>query len=290
MTDASRDGCPVDQLEWYANRTLPAAERVAVEAHLAGCAACRSDVEAWTELRQALRGVLAETPRPRPDLLAALDRQTRGVMAASPWRRTLAVVTDHLRLQVRLIRRELFWTPLLLLPLTAWIVVQSHAGHAITDSAALLAVLVAALGKAFLYGQEVDPPREMVLSTPTSPRLVLVLRCGVMFGYDLLFHGGIVLPLLAAQGIVTPGWFLNHWLAPLVGLGALAVFVSTLLNPEAAVVVCLSLWGLRLRFLTHLPWQEPYARLWTGVLPMAALAVLALLLALVVLERRERFA
>ncbi len=292
--NSSRENCPIDQLEWYANRTLSAAEQTAVEAHLEECAACRSEVEVWIELRQAMRGVIAQTPRPRADLLAEIERQTQSMTASVSWlralRRLLTVCGDHLRLQVRLIRCELFWTPLLLIPLTAWMVILSRSGQEITDSAAMLAVLVAALGKAFLYGQEVDPPREMVLSTPTSPRLVLALRCGVMFGYDLLFNGGIVLPLLAWQGIVTPGWFLNHWLAPLLGLGAVAVFWGTLVNSGLAVFVCLGLWGMRLRILYDLPWQRHYASLWTSAPSMAVLALLALLLTLILLERKERFA
>ncbi len=45
---------PVEQLAWLANGTLGEAERAAVEAHLAGCEACRAEYRLLCQLREGL--------------------------------------------------------------------------------------------------------------------------------------------------------------------------------------------------------------------------------------------
>jgi hypothetical protein len=299
-----RSGCPVDQLEWFVNRTLPAKERTAIEAHLAGCPACRLEVAVWIELRQAMREVSAQTPRPRADMFAQIDRRLDALPVTTLWPRrrsplqalrlTLAVCGEHFRIQARLIRRDLFLMPLLLIPLAGWIVYLSRSEQQVPETAALLAALLTAFGKAFLYGQEVDPAREMVLATPTSPRLVLGTRCCLVLGYDLLLNCGLILPFLAWQGIVTPGWFLNNWLAPVWCLSAITLLLSILVNSGTAVFICVVLWILRLPATTQLlqsrSWQQQYEGFWHQGPLLFVVALLVVLLALSTLERKERFA
>ena len=82
----SRSHCPVDQLEWFVNGTLPAKERATIEAHMMECAACRVEVVAWTELCLALRGVSARTPEPQADLFTQVERQLDGLASPVPGR------------------------------------------------------------------------------------------------------------------------------------------------------------------------------------------------------------
>lgn len=302
--DKARSGCPIDQLEWYVNQTLSPAERQAVAAHLTECDACRAEAEAWTELRQAMRAVSTRTPQPRANLFAQIEHQLDLSLTAVLWSHldslvgvcwlALRVCGEHVWVQARLIRRDLFLVPWLLLPLAGWMVYVFRVEEQVPDAAILLAVLVSALGKAFLYGQEVDPPREMILATPTSPRLVLGIRCCLVLGYDLLINCGLVLPFLAWQGVITAGWFVESWLAPIFCLSAAALLLSTLFNSGTAVVACVLLWMLRLldymQIPPGLPWQQSYEYFWHQGPLLFVAGLLAVLLAFTLLERKERFA
>ncbi len=308
----SRSTCPIEQLEWFANRTLAVEERAAVEAHLVHCTACRADVAAWSSLRQSLQNVSMRTPEPRADLFVLIE-QRLDMAAESPaswfWLQShlqtcwlfLTVSGELFRAQARLIRRDLFWMPLLIVPLAASVVYLPAVWQRMPGPAALLAALLTALGMAFLYGQRVDPAREITLVTQTSLRLVLGIRCCLVFGYDLLLNCGLVLPLLASQGIVTPAWFLANWLAPLICLSAIALLLSILANASTAVVVCAFLWGLRMlngvqailvgspHPLPQAPWQQQYEHFWHQGPLLFVIAILAIVLAFLLLERKERF-
>ncbi|HUY75261.1 MAG TPA: hypothetical protein VMV29_00720 [Ktedonobacterales bacterium] len=302
--------CPIDQLDWLVNHSLSAEEQALVAAHVATCAACQARVAALTGLRQAMWAVSAQTPDVRADLFAQIERRLDA--AASPVARlrpllqacwlAAAIVGEHLWAQTRLIRRDLFWAPLLILPLVGAVVFLPPPWAQAPGTAALLAAFLSALGMAFLYGPQVDPAREIALVTPTSPRLVLGVRCCVVFGYDLALNCGLVLPFLVVRGVVTPGWFLANWLAPLCALSGIALLLSILLSANVAVLVCVILWALRLfggaqafllasaQPLPAAPWQQVYERFWSQGPLLLVVAVLAALLAFVALERKERFA
>jgi hypothetical protein len=307
----SRSTCPVDQLEWFVNHTLPASEQATIEAHLAGCAFCQAEVRSWTELRQVLQAASAHTPEPRADLFMQIEQQLDLWSEVSPWLSlprlfqtcwfALSVCGEHFWAQARLIRRDLFWMPLLIVPLAASVVYLPAVWQRMPGPVALLAALLTAVGMAFLYGQRVDPVREITLVTQTSPRLVLGIRCCLVFGYDLLLNCGLVLPLLASQGIVTPAWFLANWLAPLVCLSAIALLLSILANASIAMVTCASLWGLRiLNGVQAIPVGSPrefpltlglqrYEDFWHQGPLLFGIALLAIVLAFLLLERKERF-
>jgi anti-sigma factor RsiW len=44
-----------DQLPFYVAGTLPEPERLALDEHLRGCAACRAEVKAWQLIAEAVR-------------------------------------------------------------------------------------------------------------------------------------------------------------------------------------------------------------------------------------------
>lgn len=307
-----RSTCPMEQLPWLANGSLAAAERAAVERHLAECAACQADLRAWGELRQAMRGVSARAPEPRADLFALVERRlpatpepVTGTMPArwlAAGQTALLVASEHLTAQARLIRRELFWMPLFIVPLVVAMVYLPGPWSRAPGGAALVAALLTALGMALLYGQRVDPAREIALVTPTSPRMVLAMRCGVVFGYDLLLNCGLALPLLTWRGVLTPAWFLTHWLAPLCCLSAIALLLSVLVNGNVAMLTCAVLWALRLvegaptlliggaPILPLSIWGQRYEGFWSQGPLLFLIATLAVALAFVVIERKERYA
>jgi len=64
--------CPSEALTALVDGALDHDERERVHAHLAGCAACRTEVEAERALKARLAALSAGTPAPGPDLLARL--------------------------------------------------------------------------------------------------------------------------------------------------------------------------------------------------------------------------
>jgi hypothetical protein len=109
----------------------------------------------------------------------------------------------------------------------------------------LIAPVAAAAGIAFLYGPSVDPALEIELSTPVSPRQVLVARLVLVFGFDFIFGlvGSAILSLLRADISFWP--LVSAWLAPMTFLSSLAFLMTTLtLDPDMSLLACLGLWIL----------------------------------------------
>ena len=76
-------------LDAYLADELETAERRAVTAHLASCAGCRSEVQAWSELLERARALPRSIEPPRdlwPDVDAALDAAPVVALGAAPWR------------------------------------------------------------------------------------------------------------------------------------------------------------------------------------------------------------
>jgi hypothetical protein len=91
-----------DLLPWYANETLPDAERRTVEAHLADCARCREEIVACQSLGEAIRRTEEPVPAVHPARLARLMERIdaeersggRGWQRAllTPWRGLAALL------------------------------------------------------------------------------------------------------------------------------------------------------------------------------------------------------
>ncbi len=107
----------------------------------------------------------------------------------------------------------------------------------------IIAPLVAACGVAFLYGLDADPALELQLSTPVSPRLILLARLALLFAFNLAitFACSVLLSLAQAQISLMP--LTGAWLAPMTFLSALAFLLSVLFfDPLASVLISLLLW------------------------------------------------
>ena len=113
----------------------------------------------------------------------------------------------------------------------------------------IVAPLVAACGVAFLYGLDADPALELQLATPVSPRLILLARLALLFGFNLAITlvCSVGLALARAQISLLP--LIAAWLAPMTFLSALAFLLSVLFfNSLASVLISLLLWiGMALR-------------------------------------------
>ena len=252
----SRSHCPVEQLGWYVNHTLSQAEHVAVEQHLIHCTTCQQDLAGWHTLNTLVHSTTQQTPVPRADLFEMIEQQL-DTPRQSRMRADLSVLFEHCIMQVKLIRHDLWWMPLLIIPLACYSAFYKYGSTQHASFVAFIGILLTAVGLAFVYGQEHDPAYEMVRVSPTSNSLLFALRLLVVFTYDLFINLVSMLPFLFMHSAITPLWFITTWLAPLCFLSMISLLISITLNAMTAVCACALLWGLRA--ITALPSYQDIA-------------------------------
>jgi hypothetical protein len=149
--------------------------------------------------------------------------------------------------QLRVVQYEIWAASFIVMGLGTLVTLGYSMSHAVdvTLPFVLIAPVAAAAGIAFLYGPSVDPALEIELTTPVSPRQVLVARLVLVFGFDLIFGlmGSAVLSLLRTDISFWP--LVSAWLAPMTFLSSLAFLMTTLtLDPGLSLLACLGLWIL----------------------------------------------
>jgi predicted Fe-S protein YdhL (DUF1289 family) len=221
----------------YAAGTLPDGAAAGVAEHLRGCSRCTAELRQWSALRQAARTALPAAMPERPQL-AAMRRRMAPV--TSPW--SPGQLGAVVRAQAPLVRQQLWAASALVIGLGAVTLLLGHGGVGLLK---LLAPVVAAAGIAFLYGPEHDPALELALATPTSPRLILLARLTLVFGYDLalsLLASGIL--ALVGQAPAGVWQLILQWLGPMLLLSAISLWLSQRLGPLPATFVPLLLWAV----------------------------------------------
>ncbi|HLY29932.1 MAG TPA: hypothetical protein VKQ36_02780, partial [Ktedonobacterales bacterium] len=162
-----------------------------------------------------------------------------------------------------------------------------------TNGSTMLAAfipLIAAAGAAFLYGREADPALELALATPSSPRLILLSRVGLILGFDLML--GLSATALAAtlhgQSI---GSVIALWLGPTALLSAGALLLSLLFGPLVASFSAFGFWLTQvITFDLSAGLQVALDLLWrTNPLTLLVAATL-LIVAVAYAPRQERWA
>lgn len=260
-----------DLVPFLLNGTLSVDERRRVEAHVAGCASCRADLALWQEFGGAVRAEAAALPGVSDQAWRRLASRCRGESWASRLRHLAALAAA----QVRLVRHGLWFSSAVVIGIgfvAAWALARAGVVGA-------LAPLAAVFGVSQLYGPQNDPAIELTEATPTSPRLVLLARLVLVFGYDL----ALALAASAALGLVLPGTVISaviwSWLAPMTFLSALALVCSLAMGSNAAMALALGLWLSRgvVGSLELSPgvehWMGMYMGLWTRPAPLFALAI-----------------
>jgi hypothetical protein len=109
----------------------------------------------------------------------------------------------------------------------------------------LVAPIVCAIGVAFLYGDEVDPPLELQRSMPVSPRLILLARLVLLYGFNLILASlcSLILALVNTDISLIP--LIAAWLAPMTFLTGLAFLMSVLFfDTTVSILICLLAWCL----------------------------------------------
>jgi hypothetical protein len=167
-----------------------------------------------------------------------------------------------LRSQPRVVQSELWTASAIVMGLGTLVTLAYSHSNAIdvTLPFVLIAPVAAAGGIAFLYGSSQDPALEIELTTPVSPRQVLLARLVLVFGFDLLFGlvGSAVLSLLRADISFWP--MVSAWLAPMTFLASLAFLLMTMtLDSTVNQLICLGLWILQnmTRLAPDIRWPFP---------------------------------
>jgi hypothetical protein len=274
----------------YAAGTLDPGRRRKVEAHLAACADCRADLAGWLGLAAAAQP--PTDPPPATELVyrvmvrSALAEPTPA--ARSPWRFSLALVLA----EARLLRIPVLVASALVLALAvALAAIQTTAADGWSGNVlALVAPIVAAIGISGVYGPQRDPAFEVVAATPTTARLILLVRIALVFGYDLALamaaSGAVTVVGADAAGVVA---LVVAWLGPMALLSALCLLLTVWVGADIAIGAVLTLWAMRVLagnvFADVTGLVEFFRAVWSTS-PATGSATAALVLAAVVLAGR----
>ncbi len=271
----------------HAAGRLDAAERAEVDAHLAGCAACRADLELWVAVAGEIRSG-SRRAAPAPGLPERALARARG--QATPVRGGLSVAFrrawELLCAQFLLVKREMWPASAAVMLIGAAVALLS--GHA--EAVYFIAPPAAAASLAALFGPEHDPAYELVMSTPTSPWRVMLARLSIVSAYNLLLALAASVALLAILPAGMLGSIILGWLGPLAFLSAMALLLSIRFGTGNAVALAYGLW-----IANYLPfqsfsrpggspiWEEillAYRSFWGNSLLLVSLSVLLTLAAL----------
>jgi hypothetical protein len=233
-----------DALAEYAAGVLTGPGRTAVEAHLLGCSSCRAALAGWTALANATAASVDAPPGSASMIRAALTRAALARQAQPGRKRPVRFVGQLLRAELRFVRPAVWLASLLVMGCAVALGVVGGNGAAATVLS-LVAPLVAVAGVAGVYGPERDPAFEALAVTVTSPRLVLLARVTLVFGYDL----ALALAASAAVRLDTPHVGLvdlvTGWLGPMTLLSTLGLLLAMWIGLNLSLVVAASLWVVR---------------------------------------------
>ena len=244
-----------DLLPAYAAGSLPRADRDRVRAHLADCPRCRAELAAWQVIAAAATPAEA-APEPARVVRAALTRSAIEGPAGPPRAGHRARRLRHLGALVvaeaRLIRPAVpVASALVMLLGVAIVLFQAAAGAAGAGAGlvlALLAPIVAAAGVAGTYRSRRDPVGEVVAATPTSGRLLLLVRLAIVVGYDLVLAlaASAGLSATGAAGTASLNALVGAWLGPMALLSSLSLVIAVRFGPDVALGAAVGLWAVRI--------------------------------------------
>jgi hypothetical protein len=279
-----------DALAEYAAGALTPPERAAVEVHVSGCPSCRDDLAAWAAVAAATEAPAAAPPSSASMVRTALTRAALAPQPPPVRERRLGFAGQLLRAEQRLVHPSVWLASVLVMACAAMLAVVGGDGAA-TTVLSLAAPLVAVAGVAGVYGPQRDPAFEALAVAMTSPRLVLLARVTLVFGYDL----ALAVAASAVVRLVAPEVSLVDlvvaWLGPMALLSALSLLLAMWIGPELSTAVAVSLWALRVLTISVPEFADGWVaagmqRVW-ATSPGSVAATIALLAVAAALSQRH---
>ncbi|MGH2493160.1 MAG: anti-sigma factor family protein [Ktedonobacteraceae bacterium] len=233
----------------YINGKLDAASAERVRIHLETCEACRQELSAWEAVSGATRLASASEPAPSPMLMKAVWAKIDAQEKAVAQQKSIKRLALHLWLvftrQIPLIHKSIWLASIMVNILMCALVFLDHAGarHNLNSVAAVMAFLTtitAAAGVAFIYQAEHDAGYEIILSTPTSIRIVMICRMALVVGYNLAL-AAVTSAIIAITLGGTVWDFMHIWLGPMLLLASISLTVSVIFGSVVSVGVALLL-------------------------------------------------
>lgn len=297
----SSSGCNHTQelLPAFVNGTLSKDEERRVREHLTECDVCRAELASWEAVAGATVAASGKAPAPSAQawegVWARIQREEAAAGSPSPVS-LVSLVWQLLKGQAPLVRNEIWVASAITMALGCVVALLAATPSATGLALSMFAPLIAAVGVAFIYGPENDPSLELALSTPTSPRMVLLSRLTLVHGYDLALAAAASVLLVAVKGVSL--WpLISLWLGPMLFLSALALLLSLLLGTTAASLTAMGLWGVRLLAEANVGsglgvWEGAalVEALWASTPLLVALAAVMLAATLIFVPRMERLA
>lgn len=238
-----------DLLPAYINGKLDAASAERARIHLETCEACRHELAAWEAVSGAAQLASASGPAPSPMLMnavwAKIDAQEKAVAPHKSIKRLALHLGLVFSRQIPLIHKSIWIASILVNVLMCALVFLGHAGarHNLNSVAAVMAFLTtiaAAAGVAFIYQAEHDAGYEIILSTPTSIRIVMICRMVLVVGYNLAL-AAVTSAIIAITLGGTVWDFMHIWLGPMILLASISLTISVIFGSVVSVVAALFL-------------------------------------------------
>jgi hypothetical protein len=291
-----------DLLPAYVNETLDALDAERVRYHLATCAACRDELAFWRTVAGTAWVTLAPSAVQAPSLalldgvwqrLDASERERASALRAL-WRRA-SWAGQVLRAQVPLVPKGI-WIASATVMLLTFIIMSAWAAGSLPYLLGFIAAPVMAAGCAFIYGPDHDPALEVTLATPVSPRLVLLGRLALVFGYNVCLTLCVTLLVVLTRG-ASFGVLVSYWLGPLLLLTGLSLLLSATLGTVAGIAGPAGLWCLRFLLSVLMTTngqpavdEAAFAAIWQTNPTTLAIAAVLLIAAVLYAPRRARTA
>ena len=184
------------------------------------------------------------------------------------WHRWFPLIL--LRAELQLLRYELWVASALVMVIGLLVTEATHDVAQASMPFVQIAPIMAALGVAFIFNLNSEPPSEIMLTCVISLRMILLARLTVIFCANLLFGVAGSVFLVLTNSNLSLWSLVAAWLAPMTLLSALAFFLAIVArDPLFGAVASLVLWI----------WQHveiPYLRLPVTIMTMDRFFLLAL--------------